>query len=85
MARNESMHAFLYEAFYCHWQVARMQENSKRYVTTVFDYFVDHPRTLPPAVAVRLESDGLHQTVCDHVASMTDRELSEEYRQIVLP
>jgi dGTPase len=84
-ALHQELHECLFEAFYCHWRVARMQENAKRYVTTVFEYHADHPRTLPPHAAERIETDGAHQAVCDHVAAMTDRELSGEYRRIILP
>jgi len=83
--RESELHRFLYAHFYSHWRVARMQENAKRFLSTVFGYFVEHSRTLPPLVRARAEQDGLHRAVCDHVAAMTDRELHAEYRGIVLP
>lgn len=83
--RHEVMHRFLFDAFYSHWKVARMQENAKRYVATVFAYFVENPRTLPPEARVRRATDGLERIVCDYVAAMTDRELNEAYRSILLP
>jgi dGTPase len=83
--RQREMHAFLFEHFYSHWRVARMQENAKRYLTTVFEYLTDHPRTLPPGARRRVPEEGLRRAVCDLVAAMTDRELHEEYRRIILP
>lgn len=83
--RHEELHHFLYDRFYRHWRVVRMQENAKRYLRTVFQYGVDHPRTLPPWVQERVEQDGLRRAVADHVAGMTDRELHAEYRAILLP
>jgi dGTPase len=83
--RHEQMHAWLYARFYSHWKVARMQETAKRFLRTVFQAYVENPRTLPPEVAERRESEGLHRAVCDFVASMTDRELHGEYRRIALP
>lgn len=83
--RQERMHRFLYERFYCHWKIARMQEYGKRYLTTVFDALVEHPRALPPEVRAAEEREGLHVAVKDFVAAMTDRELHQEYRRIVLP
>ncbi len=83
--RESELHRFLFANFYSHWRVARMQENAKRFLSTVFSYFVEHPRTLPPVVRARAEEDGLHRAVCDHVAAMTDRELHAEYRGITQP
>ncbi len=83
--RTSTLHRFLFDHFYDHWRVARMQENAKRYLTTVFEYFAAHPRTLPPEATTRVGEDPTHRVVCDHVASMTDRELHDEYRSILLP
>ena len=84
-ARDEEMHRFLFDAFYSHWKLARMQENAKRYVTTVFEYLREHPGTRPPDVQAEARVSGGHRAVCDHVAAMTDRQLGDEYRRIVLP
>jgi len=83
--RHEEMHAWLFARFYSHWKVARMQEAAKRFLRTVFVAYVENPRTLPPDVAERAKSEGVHRAVCDFVASMTDRELHAEYRRIALP
>lgn len=83
--RHDGMHRFLYGRFYTHWKVARMQENAKRFLTTVFDYYAGHPRVLPPDVRLGAEKFGLHPAVKDFVAAMTDRELHQEYRRIVMP
>ncbi len=83
--RHEELHRWLFERFYSHWKVARMQETAKRFLVAVYEYYLGNPRTLPPEVADRVQSDGLHRAVCDMVASMTDRELHGEYRRIALP
>jgi dGTPase len=84
-ARHEGFHRFLFERFYCHWRVARMQELAKHYLTTVFRFLVEHPRALPPEVRAIAETSGLEVAVKDHVAQMTDRELHEDYARIVNP
>ena len=83
--RQRLLHEFLYARFYSHWEVARMQENAKRFLTTVFDALVDRPRVLPPTVRTAADDHGLHRAVCDHVAGMTDRELHREYRELTQP
>lgn len=84
-ATYEAMHRFLFDRFYCHWRVARMQELAKHHLTTVFEFLRAHPRALPPEVREVAEREGLPVAVRDHVASMTDRELHDEYRRIVTP
>jgi dGTPase len=83
--RHEEMHRWLFARFYSHWKVARMQETAKRFLRTVFLYYLENPRTLPPEAAERIEPEGLHRAVCDFIASMTDRELHSEYRRIAMP
>jgi len=39
-------------------------------------------RRLGDAAARRIESEGLHRTVCDYIAGMTDRYLIEEYARL---
>ena len=83
--RHDGLHRFLFDHFYSDWRVARMQELAKHYLTAVFQFLIDHPRALPPDVRATADREGLHSAVKDHVASMTDRELHEEYRRIVTP
>ena len=84
-ARQEAMHRFLFDRFYSDWRVARMQELAKHYLREVSQLLIDHPRALPPDVRATADREGLQSAVKDHVASMTDRELHEEYRRIVKP
>ena len=48
----------------------------------VFEAYVREPERLGSAAARRIESEGLHRTVCDYVAGMTDRYLLEEHGRI---
>jgi dGTPase len=48
----------------------------------VFAAYVLAPDTLGDAATRRIEKEGLHRTVCDYVAGMTDRYLMEEYHRI---
>jgi len=48
----------------------------------VFEAYVVDPDRLGEAAAKRIEAEGLHRTVCDYIAGMTDRYLIEEYARI---
>jgi dGTPase len=49
----------------------------------VFEAYVVEPARLGDAATKRIESEGLHRTVCDYIAGMTDRYLMEEYGRLV--
>jgi dGTPase len=48
----------------------------------VFENYLLDPSRLGDAAARRIESEGLHRTVCDYIAGMTDRYLIEEYARL---
>jgi dGTPase len=47
----------------------------------VFEAYLVDPDRLGEA-AKRMEAEGLHRTVCDYVAGMTDRYLMEEHARL---
>jgi dGTPase len=49
----------------------------------VFQAYLADPERLGEAAAKRIEQEGLHRTVCDYIAGMTDRYLIEEHGRIV--
>jgi dGTPase len=49
---------------------------------SVFEGYVLAPDRLGDAAAKRIESEGLHRTICDYIAGMTDRYLLEEYARL---
>jgi dGTPase len=48
----------------------------------VFEAYVVDPARLGETATKRIESEGLHHTVCDYIAGMTDRYLMEEYARL---
>jgi dGTPase len=48
----------------------------------VFETYVVDPARLGEAATRRIEKEGLHRTVCDYIAGMTDRYLMEEFSRI---
>ena len=51
----------------------------------VFAAYVEEPERLGDAAVRRIEREGLHRTVCDYIAGMTDRFLLEEHARLVKP
>jgi dGTPase len=48
----------------------------------VFSEYIADPEKLGEAASRRLPAEGLHRTVCDYLAGMTDRYLFEEHTRL---
>ena len=51
----------------------------------VFEAYLLDPERLGETATKRIETEGLHRTVCDYIAGMTDRYLMEEHARIIAP
>jgi dGTPase len=82
-AANRELRRFLYANVYYHPRVAQVNQRACEMLRAVFEAYVREPERLGDAAARRIESEGLHRTVCDYIAGMTDRYLLEEHARIV--
>ncbi len=80
---NRALRRFLYKNVYYHPRVAEVNMNACEMLRRVFEAYVLAPDLLGDAAARRIETEGLHRTVCDYVAGMTDRYLMEEHARLV--
>jgi dGTPase len=76
---NVALRKFLYANVYYHPRVAEVNRRACEMLKKVFESYVANPRQLGEVATERLEQEGLHRTICDYVAGMTDRYLIEEY------
>src|SRR5205814_4192986 len=79
---NAALRKFLYANVYYHPRVAEVNERACEMLKKVFESYLLDPGQLGDAAARRIESEGLHRTVCDYIAGMTDRYLTEEYARL---
>ena len=79
---NAALRKFLYANVYYHPRVAKVNRRACEMLKRVFESYIADPKQLGEVATRRLEQEGLHRTVCDYVAGMTDRYLSEEYGRI---
>jgi dGTPase len=82
LAANRELRRFLYQNVYYHPRVAEVNRRACEMLRKVFETYVVDPDRLGEMAAKRIEAEGLHRTVCDYVAGMTDRYLMEEYARI---
>lgn len=80
--RNAELRKFLYQNVYYHPRVAEVNERACEMLRKVFEAYVNSPEKLGDSAARRIEAEGLHRTVCDYIAGMTDRYLMEEYDRL---
>jgi dGTPase len=79
---NHALRKFLYANVYYHPRVAEVNKRACDMLQTVFESYLVDPGRLGDSALNRIESEGLHRTVCDYVAGMTDRYLIEEYSRL---
>jgi dGTPase len=79
---NRALRKFLYANVYYHPRVAEENRRACEMLRKVFESYVADPGELGEAATRRIEKEGLHRTVCDYVAGMTDRYLMDEYRRL---
>ncbi len=79
---NAALRKFLYANVYYHPRVAKVNQRACEMLKKVFESYLTDPGQLGEGATKRLEQEGLHRTVCDYVAGMTDRYLMEEYARI---
>jgi dGTP triphosphohydrolase len=54
-----------------------------RMMEELFGYLVDHPQELGEFSRKRLRKLGLHRTVCDYIAGMTDLYVMKEHGRLI--
>jgi len=84
-AANRTLKEFLGERLYRHHRIERMRDKSRRILEALFLRYVDNPKLLPDETRRRIDAQGLHRTVADWIAGMTDRFVTEEYLRLFDP
>jgi dGTPase len=79
---NHALRKFLYQNVYYHPRVSEMNRRACEMLRCVFEAYLVDAERLGESATRRIEAEGLHRTVCDYVAGMTDRYLTEEYARI---
>jgi dGTPase len=82
LTANRGLRRFLYKNVYYHPRVAEVNRQACEMLRAVFEAYVLAPDLLGDTAATRTEREGLHRTVCDYVAGMTDRYLIEEHGRL---
>ncbi len=76
---------FLHREVYRHDSVERMTAKAHRMITALFQEFMAHPGMLPKPYRLAVDRQGIAATVCDYLASLTDRTAQIEFIKLFHP
>lgn len=82
---NKQLKRFLYRRLYRHSKVERMRVKAERFLTLLFENYIENPTLLPERHQLKFDRYGIERVVCDYIASMTDRYAQDEYKRLYEP
>ncbi|MDX1520231.1 MAG: deoxyguanosinetriphosphate triphosphohydrolase [Anaerolineae bacterium] len=82
---NRELKDFLFQNLYHHWRVMRKDLKARRFISQLFDAYINSPVILPDNVQAQIKRYGLHRAVCDYISGMTDRFALEEHNKLFNP
>jgi len=84
-ARNRELKTFLYINLYRHYKVERMRIKAERFLTMLFENYLQNPTLLPTSYQRKYTDYGRERVVCDYIAGMTDRYALDEFKRLFEP
>jgi dGTPase len=78
---NLELRKYLYRNLYFSRQVDEANTRATRMLAELFNFYLAHPREIGEHSRKRIRRDGLHRSVCDYIAGMTDRYVAQEYQR----
>lgn len=79
---NRELKTFLFKNLYQHKEVVRMAEQADDMLKRIFHSYERRPEMLPLDFRDVIQSRGLHRTICDYIAGMTDRFAMQESERL---
>jgi dGTPase len=80
---NLQLRNYLYRNFYFHPAVHDPNLRALQTMEELFHFLIKHPKALGDLSRKRLRKLGLHRTVCDYIAGMTDLYVMKEHQRLV--
>ncbi len=76
---------FLYQRMYRHYRLMRMQFKAERFISELFNVYMQDPGMLPESAQAHLADLPLPRVITDYIAGMTDRYALDEWKKIFDP
>ncbi len=81
----KDLRAFMFERVYRNPVAKGEESKAKDMLARLFEYYVNHPETLPEDFHPQLSFEGMERTVCDYIAGMTDNYAVDKFAEIFIP
>ncbi len=81
----KDLRSFMFERVYRNPIAKGEERKAKAMLQRLFEYYMDHPESLPADFQPQLSFDGMERTVCDYIAGMTDNYAVDKYTEIFIP
>ena len=81
----DELRSFMFENVYRNPVAKGEESKAKVMLQKMFEYYVNHPETLPEDFHPQMSFDGMERTVCDYIAGMTDHYAVDKYTEIFIP
>ena len=81
-AERRHIKSFLYENLYYSKPLLPEKRRAEHVISTLFEYWMAHPDTLPASYREKHEQESLPRLVCDYIAGMTDNFILEQHKRI---
>jgi dGTPase len=79
--QNRELKHFLFRRLYSRRELGAERDKIIRALEGLFRFFIEHPKSLPPAHFEKTRDEPVHRVVCDYIAGMTDPYLIEQHRK----
>lgn len=76
---------FLFDRMYRHYRLVRMQIKAERFISDLFDAYMQEPEMLPHTTQERLTDVERPRVITDYIAGMTDRYALNEWQKLFDP
>ena len=81
----DQLKKFLLDRMYRYYRLIRMQTKAERFITELFNAYVQEPKMLPTDTQDLLATAPISQVVMDYIAGMTDRYALAEWEKLFDP
>ncbi len=82
---NLELRDYLYKNLYYNPLVHQPNVRAVNMLGDLFKYYLAHPKEIGESSRRRLKKIGRHRAVCDYIAGMTDRYVSQESTRLLWP
>jgi len=81
--QNQELRRYLYKNLYYNPKVHEPNLKAVRMLAELFDFFLHHPDEIGAQARRRMPQEGVHRSICDYLAGMTDRYAILEHQRLL--